>query len=343
MQQPTIYDVAKKAGVSIATVSGVINNNGKYSNKTKEKVLDVMEELKYYPSSVASSLTAKRTQTIGLIIPDISSPFYAEFARSLEDWGDEKGYSIIICSTDYNEKKEKKYVSLLLRRRVDGIIISSGFNNVDLIKDIIQQEIPVVLVAYNIDSLQLNTVSVDDYRGGYQATAYLAELGHKRIAIITETVQSSAERIRGYQNALNDYHLIYDENLLTESRATFEEGEIQAEKLLNLEEPPTAIFAFNDILAIGAMRAVLKRGLKIPEDISIVGFDNSVLATICNPTLTTMAQPLNDMGKEAIGSLISEIEGTVKRKQRILLLPELVKRHSTGPANLKSNKREVKN
>ncbi|MFB5193538.1 LacI family DNA-binding transcriptional regulator [Neobacillus sp. KR4-4] len=337
MQQPTIYDVAKKAGVSIATVSGVINNNGKYSEKTKKKVLDVMKELKYYPSSVASSLSVKRTQSIGLIIPDISSPFYAEFARSVEDWADEKGYNIIICSTDYNEKKEKKYVSLLLRRRVDGIIITSGFNNVNLIKDLMEQKIPVVLVAYNIDSLQLNTVSVDDYRGGYQATAYLAEQGHKRIAIITETVQSSAERIRGYQNALNDYHLVYDEKLKTESRATFEEGERQAEKLLDLEQPPTAIFAFNDILAIGAMRAVHKRGLTIPDDISIIGFDNSVLATICSPTLTTMSQPLNDMGKETIESLLSEIEGTVTRKQRKLLLPELVERKSTGRVNININ------
>jgi LacI family transcriptional regulator len=331
MKSPTIYDVAEKAGVSIATVSKVINNTGRISDKTRKKVLGVMDEIKYYPSVVASALTGKRTQTIGLLVPNLANPFYAELARSMEDRADELGFSIVICSTDYKEEKEDKYVSLLIRKRVDGFIITSGFNNVSLIKELINQKIPVALIAYNISRESLSTVSVDDYTGGYQATAHLAELGHQRIAVISEKVQSSAERIRGYQNALKDYQLSFNETLLTETKATVNNGEKEAEKFLNLEEPPTAIFAFNDILAIGAMGAVRKKGLSIPEDISVIGFDDTILARHCYPPLTTMAQPLEEIGDQAVELLVAEIEGKATKKQRILLQAELVVRQSTGP------------
>lgn len=335
MKSPTIYDVAEKAGVSIATVSKVINNTGRISDKTRKKVLSVMDELNYYPSVVASALTGKRTHTIGLLLPNLANPFYAELARNMEDRADELGYSLVICSTDYKEEKEQKYVSLLIRKRVDGFIITSGFNNVDLVQELLDHKIPVTLIAYNIARESLNTVSVDDYTGGYQATAHLAELGHKRIAVITEQVQSSADRIRGYKTALNDFELLHDDNLFSEAQATVENGEKEAEKLLNLEDPPTAIFAFNDILAIGAMEAVHKRGLSVPKDISIIGFDNTILAKYCYPALTTMAQPLDEIGNQAVDLLVGEIESKITRKQRVMLSAELVIRDSTGPLKQK--------
>jgi DNA-binding LacI/PurR family transcriptional regulator len=163
----------------------------------------------------------------------------------------------------------------------------------------------------------------------------LAELGHKRIAVITEQVQSSADRIRGYKTALNDFELLYDDNLFSEAQATVENGEKEAGKLLNLEDPPTAIFAFNDILAIGAMEAVHKRGLSIPEDVSIIGFDNTILAKHCYPPLTTMAQPLDEIGNQAVDLLVGEIESKITRKQRVMLSAELVIRDSTGPLKKK--------
>lgn len=337
MKAPTIYDVAEKAGVSIATVSKVINNTGRISEKTRKKVLSIMDELNYYPSVVASALTGKRTQTIGLLLPNLANPFYAELAREMEDRADEQGYSLVICSTDYKAEKEQKYVSLLIRKRVDGFIITSGFNNVDLVQELLDQKIPVTLIAYNIARKSLNTISVDDYAGGYQATAHLAELGHKRIAVIAEQVQSSTDRIRGYKAALNDFGLVYDDNLFSEAQATVENGKKAAEKLLNLENPPTAIFAFNDILAIGAIEAVHKRGLSVPEDVSIIGFDNIVLAKHCYPPLTTMAQPLDEIGNQAVDLLVGEIESKVIRKQRIMLSAELVIRDSTGPLKQKNN------
>jgi len=330
--KPTIYDVAEKAGVSIATVSKVINNTGRISDKTRKKVNLIMSELNYHPSFVASALTGKRTQTIGLLIPNIANPFYSEFARNLEDRAHELGYSIVICSTDYNEEKEKKYVSLLMRKQVDGFIITSGFTNVGLIQEVMDQKIPVALIAYSIPTLSLNSIGIDDYKAGYQATAHLAELGHKRIAVIAETVQSSNDRVRGYKDALKEYQLEFDINLYIETKATVEDGEIATDKLLNVEEPPTAIFAFNDILAIGTMQCAKKRGLSIPENLSVIGCDNTILALI--PSLTTMGQPLREMGHEAADVLIEEIEGKKTRKQQILLSPELVIRDSTGPLKI---------
>jgi len=330
--KPTIYDVAEKAGVSIATVSKVINNTGRISDKTRKKVNLIMSELNYHPSFVASALTGKRTQTIGLLIPNIANPFYSEFARNLEDRAHELGYSIVICSTDYNEEKEKKYVSLLMRKQVDGFIITSGFTNVGLIQEVIDQKIPVALIAYSIPTLSLNSIGIDDYKAGYQATAHLAELGHKRIAVIAETVQSSNDRVRGYKDALKEYQLEFDINLYIETKATVEDGEIATDKLLNVEEPPTAIFAFNDILAIGTMQCAKKRGLSIPENLSVIGCDNTILALI--PSLTTMGQPLREMGYEAADILIEEIEGKKTRKHQILLSPELVIRDSTGPLKI---------
>ncbi|MDH2363322.1 LacI family DNA-binding transcriptional regulator [Priestia megaterium] len=330
--KPTIYDVAEKAGVSIATVSKVINNTGRISDKTRKKVNLIMNELNYHPSFVASALTGKRTQTIGLLIPNIANPFYSEFARNLEDRAHELGYSIVICSTDYNEEKEKKYVSLLMRKQVDGFIITSGFTNVGLIQEVMDQKIPVALIAYSIPTLSLNSIGIDDYKAGYQATAHLAELGHKRIAVIAETVQSSNDRVRGYKDALKEYQLEFDINLYIETKATVEDGEIATDKLLNVEEPPTAIFAFNDILAIGTMQCAKKRGLSIPENLSVIGCDNTILALI--PSLTTMGQPLREMGYEAADILIEEIEGKKTRKHQILLSPELVIRDSTGPLKI---------
>ena len=328
--KPTIYDVAKEAGVSIATVSMVINNTGRISTKTRKKVLKVMDELKYYPSAAASTLTGKSTRTLGLLMPNIANPFYSELARSMEDRADELGYSVIVCSTDYKEEREQKYISLFLRKQVDGFIITSGFNSVDLIKELVDQQIPIILVAYNISKFSLDTVSIDDYTGGYQATSYLAELGHQRIAVITETVQSSVDRVRGYRNALQDYQLVYDDNLCLETPATVANGAKATEEFLDLKEPPTAIFAFNDILAIGAMEAVRKRGLSIPEDISIIGFDDTPLASYSNPPLTTMAQPLEDIGYQAIDLIVAEIEGAKRTSQRIMLPAKLVVRKSTG-------------
>jgi len=328
--KPTIYDVAREAGVSIATVSKVINGTGRISDATRKRVLEVMKKLDYQPSVVASALTGKSTYTIGLLIPDLANPFFAEIARSVEDRCHEHGFNLVICSTDNNPEKEAQYISLLKQKRVDGIIVATGINDEALLKNLVKQKIPLALIARDMPALAVDTVLVDDFLGGYLATNHLTGLGHKRIAIIVENLNlmSSKERIRGYRYALEEAKLPYDEDLVLVSDFTVEGGKHCAKQVLQREQPPTAIFACNDLLAIGVMQAAYELGLRIPQDLSVVGFDNTILATIVDPQLTTVAQPIQDMGRQVVDLLIQEIKGEKTVRQRVVLLPELVVRGS---------------
>ncbi|MGP4079250.1 LacI family DNA-binding transcriptional regulator [Pseudalkalibacillus sp. R45] len=332
---PTIYDVAKKASVSIATVSKVINNTGRISEPTRVKVLEAMKQLDYRPSVVASALTRKKTDTLGLLVPDISNPFFSEIARNIEDRAHERGLSVIICSTDYNEEKEKKYIDLLKRKQVDGFIISSGFKNLDLLKSLMDQNIPVAMLALDNPSINVNVISVDDHRGGYQATAHLLAQGHENIAYIGEDVRSSNIRIFGYREAHEDYSVPIDEENIVKIPSTMDDSREMTKKLLERPNPPTAIFAANDLLAIGVIQGAREKGLNVPEDLSVVGFDDTILATITVPMLTTVAQPINAMGNKIVDVLIEEIGGKKKVKERNLFTPSLIIRGTTGrPRNL---------
>ncbi|MEJ8543865.1 LacI family DNA-binding transcriptional regulator [Brevibacillus borstelensis] len=328
--KPTIYDVAREAGVSIATVSKVINNTGRISEKTRKLVLSVMKEMNYQPSVVASALTGKSTYTIGLMIPDLANPFFSGIARSIEDRGHALGYNIVICSTDYDPEKEAKYISLLLQKSVDGIILASGFENVETVRELIKQKVPLAIIAREIPSLEVDTVAVDDFLGGYQAASHLISLGHRRIAIIARDLWSNRERMRGYRHALDEAGIDYGRDVEYVMESNVESGKALAEKLLRSADPPTAIFACNDLLAMGAIHAARRLGMSIPRDLSVVGFDNTAWASVTDPPLTTVAQPIRDMGTHVMNLLIQEINGEKKHKQRIVLLPELVVRESTA-------------
>jgi DNA-binding LacI/PurR family transcriptional regulator len=329
----TIYDVAKAANVSIATVSQVINNKGRISEKTKKKVHKVMEELNYQPNILASALMGKQTKTIGLLIPDLANPFFSELARSIEDSGHEFGYNIVICSTDYKIEKEAKYIALLKQKKVDGFIFASGFEKLDQVEALMNENIPVVIVARDFPMLPLNTVAIDDYMGGYQAASYLLKLGHTNMGIIALDVWSNRERIRGFNDALkeqnieirNDFEYITqgNENLIDAGKAV-------AHKYVTTSNPPTAIFSCNDMLAIGAIQAAKENGFHVPSDLSIVGFDNTAIATIVDPPLTTISQPIEKMGKEVMDLMISIVKGERKEQLRLTLMPTLVERKSTA-------------
>jgi len=281
----TIYDVAKVAKVSIATVSKVINQTGSISEKTRNRVLKVMEDLNYKPSVVASALTGKRTNTVGLLIPDLANPFFAEIARSVEDRGHEAGFNLMICSTDNDPDKESEYISLMRRKSVDGIILASGLISDTAVKQLIDHQIPVAVIARDLPVLAVNAVLVDDFAGGYMAASHLLSLGHRRIGVVAEDLRllSSQERVRGYRHALEEAGVAIDDGLVRVSDFTIEGGRRAALELLQLPDRPTALFACNDLLAIGAMRAAKELGLAIPEDLSVVGFDNTILAEIVRP------------------------------------------------------------
>ncbi|MCL7745607.1 LacI family DNA-binding transcriptional regulator [Halalkalibacter alkaliphilus] len=322
----TIYDVAKEAGVSIATVSNVINNNGRVGEKTRQKVLKTMAQLEYSPSVVASALTGKKTNTVGLLIPDISNPFFADIARSIEDRGNELGISVIICSTDNLEEKEKKYISLLIRKSVDGFILASGVKSLDLLEEVMEKKIPVALIANDIPSLPITTVTIDDFKGGYIGTKHLLSLNHTKIAMIAEHAWSNIQRINGYKQALLEQNVEPREEYFIKTEATIERGKEAGLQLLNLEEPPSAIFACNDLLAIGAIEAARELGFDLPNDLSVIGFDNTVLCRLTVPKLTSVSQPIHDMGKKVFDMLLD----SDFTNQKTLFMPELVVRESSG-------------
>lgn len=327
----TIYDIAKAAGVSIATVSKVINGTGRISTETRERVNEIMQELDYQPSVVASALTGKSTFTIGLLIPDLANPLYAEIARSVEDRGRELGFNLVMCSTDNNVRREGDYITFLKQKQVDGIIISTGISDEEHLHNLVRQKIPVALVTRDIPSLAAVSVKVDDFLGGYQAASHLIGLGHRHIAVIAEDLKltTSKERVRGCRYALEEAGIDCGPSFVTESVSTVEEGRRHALELLRSESPPTAIFAGNDLLAIGAVQAAKELRLSIPWDLSVIGFDNTLLAGIVDPPLTTMAQPIAQMGKQVMDLIIAEVHEPSKAKQKIVLMPELVIRQST--------------
>lgn len=328
----TIYDIAREAGVSIATVSNAINGKGKISQKRREEILEIMDRLHYQPSVIASALTSKRTFTLGLLIPDVSNPFFAEIARAIEDQAHHSGYSVIICSTDNKDERIERYIKLLEQKSVDGIIIGTGIDNLEILKQLLSKSIPVAMIAREVDSLSLHTVITDDFYGGTIAAEHLIGLGHQKLAVLAENlkVSSSRERVKGFKSALLEAGIPFDDTHVVVCDYKIEDGKRGARALLQLKDKPTAIFCCNDMLAIGALQAAKDEGLQVPRDLSIIGFDNTILSNVVSPSITTVAQPMEYMAKLVFDLLISNLEYERTSKKRIVLRPELIVRQSTA-------------
>ncbi|MFP3123640.1 LacI family transcriptional regulator [Ectobacillus funiculus] len=327
--KPTIYNVAEKAGVSISTVSKVMNNQP-VRKETKQKVLEAAKELNYKPSILASALTGKRTSTIGFLAPDISNPSIAEMARAVEDFALEHGFNLVICSTDFKSEKEDSYVSLLRQKRVDGFILAGGFRNRGIISELIKEAVPVILLSEYYPACPINAVTVNNFIGGYEIATHLISLGHTSIAVIAEENSSSQERIRGYRKALQDHNIRAHEDLIVISDSSAEHAQRLAGGLLGSSHPPTAIIACNDVLAIGTLLGAREKNMKIPENLSITGFGNTLLSKNSNPPLTTVEIPIQSMCSLAVDLLVEEIEKKSKGKQAVLMLPKLIIQKSTG-------------
>lgn len=328
----TIYDIAKEAGVSIATVSKVINGKGRISAETRSAVNAIMERFDFQPSVIASALTGKKTFTLGLLVPDVSNPFFAEIARAIEDQGHQLGYSVVMCNTDNKDEKVERYISLLLQKKVDGIIIATGIEKKEILEQLLAKNLPIVLIAREMPLVSVETVVVDDYAGGCLAANHLLELGHTKIAILAENqkVSSSRERMRGFRQTMADAGISFDENWLKICDYKVEDGKKNTLELLQNVNLPSAIFACNDLLAVGALQAAKQLKIEIPTELSIISFDNTILASVTNPTLTTIAQPMEQMGKLAVDLIVEHIKGDKHAKQRIVFRPELIIRESTA-------------
>ncbi|GAF24864.1 transcriptional regulators [Moorella thermoacetica Y72] len=327
----TIYDVAKKAGVSTATVSKVINKKGSVGQETTERVLKAIEELGYKPNLIAQALSGKNTHTIALILPDITNPFFAEIARGVEDRARELGYNVVLCNTDNDTVKEEEYVTALQQKNIDGFIFATATKDDPVIPRLYKQDIPISLIVRDLPGVNVSTVLVDDYQGGYIATRHLTELGHRRIGLIVGplNIASYTERLRGYVQALSEVGQPFIPELVLSGRNRIDEGHKLGLSLLSIEEPPTAVFVANDPIAVGVMKAAVTLDYKLPQDLSIVGYDNTVFASICDPPLTSVAQPVDEMGRMVAELTIKAIGGD-RTPYRVVLPPSLVERQSTA-------------
>ncbi|MNP05858.1 Catabolite control protein A [compost metagenome] len=308
---PTIKDVARKANVSIATVSRVINNLSGYSDKTKQKVNQTIQEMGYQPNAIARGLIKKRTQTIAVMFPSVSSYFSADILDGIEEYASEHNYSILVCNTAEDGKRTMKYLQVLREKQVDGIVFSSAVLKEEYYEVLQAMNIPVILVSSQVDFAPVPYVKVDDKQAAYDAVEYLITQGHREIAMISgaETDQmTGAPRIAGYKEALQKHGMAFKEHYLIYADFGFDDGCIAMEKLLKTAPEATAIFAASDEMAVAVLSVAAKHGLKVPEDISVIGYDNLKLAEMVVPPLTTVDQSLYDMGELACHKLIDMIE-----------------------------------
>ena len=326
----TIYDVASLAHVSVTTISKILNHKDyDISDDTRERVLAVIKEIKFTPSGLARSLVTKRTNVLGLMLPDISNQYFADMARGVEDGANSLGYNIILCNTDENHQKELDYLHLLQEKSTDGIIIVPIAESENFFTPEFNYEKPFVVLdrVYENMSSDICQVRTDNVKGGYLATKYLIDRGHKRIGMISGPNKNipSSDRQSGYKMALEQAGIKIDESMIFEGNYKYESGLSGARYLLDIGV--TAIFAGNDIMASGAYKAVLAQGLKIPGDISIMGYDNVLLSEIIDPPLTTIMQPKTEMGHIAATMLIHILKKE-ETETDVVFEPSIVERQS---------------
>jgi LacI family transcriptional regulator len=329
----TIRDVAKLAGVSPITVSRVINNTSYVSQETRERVEAAIDELGYVPNMLGPSLRLKKTMTLAAVISDITNPFWTDVTRGIEDIAQAHGYFVILCNTDESEDKQEQYLQMLLRRRIDGILLVPASSTPDSIRLIKKQNIPVVVLDRRVPDIDVDFVRADSETGAYELTKYLISLGHRQIAMLAgpQSVSTSIDRVNGFCRALNEIDLEMCDPMVFWGSFTKEAGYEMAKKAIAATPPPTALFAANNFVAIGAIQALQEKNLRIPEDFSIVAFDDIPAAYSINPFLTAANQPSREMGKRATRLLLDRINGKDARPcQEILLSTEMIIRSSAG-------------
>ncbi|MCX8022801.1 MAG: LacI family transcriptional regulator [Syntrophorhabdaceae bacterium] len=312
-----IIDVAQKAGVSIATVSRVVNNSRhKVNQATKEKVLAAIKELDYRPNALAKGLLMKKTMTAGIIIPDISNPYYAEIVRGIQDIADVHGYGIMLLNTDRNKERIIKHILFLREKSADGIIFSGGTIDEEEVLSALGElkERVVVIGRHNVD---FPVIAIDNVGGASKATKHLIDLGHRRIGYISGPNNSTTakERFEGYKTALTQAGYRVDRTLIKNGDLTPSSGYLIAKELI-YEKKATAIFTANDQMAIGAIRAAKDLGLRIPEDVAIVGFDNIPITSFIDPPLTTIEIPMYQVGIAAMEMLVNIISEKNSERMR---------------------------
>jgi LacI family transcriptional regulator len=336
----TITDVARRANVSTATVSRVLSGGGGARDETRDRVLTAARELGYRPSGVARSLRQRATRTLGLIVTDIENPFFPELVRTVEDAARERGYAMLLCNASDDPERESGYLELLVDRWVDGVVIAASSLGVRHREWLLAADLPIILVNSVDRQIDLPTIASDSVMGGRIATEHLLELGHRRFGIITAGPRNldAPDRVTGARSALRAAGIPTTSEHVVIEEAIVEGGERAAAAILATDPSVTAIVAYNDLTAIGAMRAIRARGQRVPQDVSVIGFDDVHLAAYVDPPLSTIAQSTAEMGRWAVDELTRRL-GAAPEPQtephaapHVVLPVRLKIRDSTGPA-----------
>ncbi|MFZ0611494.1 MAG: LacI family DNA-binding transcriptional regulator [Desulfobacterales bacterium] len=334
MAKLNMADIARLSGVSLATVSRAIHTPHKVRDETRSKVLDAIREHNYIYNAAAADLSRRHSKVIGLLIPTTRSPVFAETTLAIQEYCQSAGYAVILGNTGYDAAVEKRLLQQFEERRVAGIILTGfTFACESEVADLRTHGIPHVVIWENLPDRDINFVGFDNFKTAQKMTEYLISLGHRRIGLIIgpySKVGRVRKRWEGFNHALEKRSLVVDPSLVVETEPTLENGEAAMSILLGLPEPPSAVFAASDVLAIGALKAARQAGLAVPEQISIAGHDDIGFAAYTQPPLTTMRVRSYDIGRRAVEVLLDEIDSGKCRPRRQCLAAELVVRGSCG-------------
>lgn len=332
LKKPTIKEVAQLANVSIATVSNVINETKHVSEDLKRQVLTAMKALNYKPNDIAKSLKVNQSRLIGILISDISNNFISKVVKGIEITLNEEGYTVLLCSTDSDVEKEKRYMNVLMGKRIDGLIISSAGTG-EHYNDLINANVPLVFLNRCPDHISANMVMTNNIKGAYQATEHLIKHGYKKIGIITGPMHLSTGRDRyiGYERALDDYGFPVNKEFVFEGNLDIESGYEVTKKIIESNIEVDALFISNNSMSLGAYKYMKEKGLKIPQDIAVYGFDDPEWAEIVDPPLSGIRQPAYELGILAAQNIIDILQGDQEEIKSIQFLdPEMIIRKSCG-------------
>jgi len=338
----TLKDLAAYCDVHASTVSRVLRGkeNLKISEKTREKIFKAAKKLNYQPNQTARTLRLKKSNTIGLIVPDISNPFFSRIARRIDNLAYDAGYMLIVVSTDENQEKELHFLNELMSRGIEGLMIISAQDEYKHIQGLLNINFPLVLIDRDFENFNSNVIISNNEEASYEAVKYLSELGHKRIAVLSgrQNLYSIKKRIQGYKKAVKDFNLEKNPNLIAGDGHRIEDGFNATMKLLNLKVPPTALILSGNLISIGALTAIQEKGLRVPQDISIIGFTDSLHSEFLSTPLSTVSHPLQEIGEKAINLLFKHIKSSKKLPfEKIMVETILTIRDSVGPVNSEGN------
>ncbi|MGG1575546.1 catabolite control protein A [Fictibacillus sp. NRS-1165] len=331
----TIYDVAREAGVSMATVSRVVNGNPNVKPSTRKKVLEAIERLGYRPNAVARGLASKKTTTVGVIIPDIASIFFAELARGIEDIATMYKYNIILCNSDQNKEKEIHLLNTLLGKQVDGIVFMGGKITEEHVEEFKKSPVPIVMAATVDMNEEIPSVNIDYQQAVYDAVEHLLKSGHESVAMVTGPLEdpiNGYHKFTGFRKAMEDAGKKVDEKQIFVGDYTYDSGIEAVETFLESGNMPTAIFVGTDEMALGVIHGAQDKGLTVPGDLEVIGFDNTRLATMVRPTLSTVVQPMYDIGAVAM-RLLTKLMNKEKVEENTVVLPHRIQFRSTTKNN----------